>query len=365
MFDSTLVPRLQLALLTEAELAELDCATINLACATGLPGAEDLDVSHCLAVLDGWAGHVGQETARCAVQFEREPGAFGNSWAYFRVLVLATVLQQDCGVHYDPTLIDRDDFFADARNLFIHGVLEGQGGTCSSLPPVYVAVGRRLGYPLKLVQTSSHLFARWDDPVTGERFNVECTSHGLNCHADDYYRGWPFPATPEEVERSGWLVSLTPREELASFLANRGHCWLDNRRHRGAVEAYARAASLAPRQGGYRDCLESAVERWRLRLAQLAPPQFPAVTVHVPGRPLPELPPELEYEIVYLEVVEALLEDPNHCRQWWEPLRRAPHVRPADLPSHITVCDPAAFTAGAKPGPERGEDTSPDGKYHQ
>jgi hypothetical protein len=330
---------------TDAELAGEDLAAVNLACAAGLPGAEGLDGTACLALLDAWAEYVGRETARCAVQFEREPAAFENSWAYFRVLVLATVLQQDCGVHYDPTLIDRDDFFADARNLFIHGVLQGGGGTCSSLPPAYVAVGRRLGYPLKLVQTNSHLFARWDDAETGECFNVECTSQGLNCHGDDYYRDWPLPTTVDEVAYSGWLVSLTPREELAAFLANRGHCCLDNHRHREAVEAYAWAASLAPRQGGHRDCLHRALDDWHEMLRQLLPPQFPEVSVQLSGQPFPGLSAELAKEIVYLGVIEDLLESPSHRQRWWEPLRRAPQVRPADLPSQITVCDPSAFSA--------------------
>lgn len=33
-------------------------------------------------------------------------------------------------------------------------------------------------YPLKLVTTKGHLFVRWEG--TGERSNVEATSHGLN-----------------------------------------------------------------------------------------------------------------------------------------------------------------------------------------
>jgi hypothetical protein len=293
--------------LSEADLAGQDVAAVNLACAAGLPGAEALDVARCLARLDGWAGHVRRETARCAPQFRRDPAAFENSWSYFRVLVLATVLQQDCGVRYDSALVHRDDFFSNAENLFLHGVLLGRGGTCSSLPPVYMAVGRRLGYPLRLVQTGSHLFARWDDAATGEGFNVECTSHGLNCHPDDYYRTWPLPTTPEEVERCGWLVSLTPREELATFLANRGHCWQDNLRHCDAVESYAWAASIAPRQGGHEACLRAAVRRWREQLAQVARAPLPRVTVPCPSRRLPALPPDLAEEVAHLEAVESRL----------------------------------------------------------
>src|SRR5215472_8592146 len=95
--------------LPEPELAHQDIVAVNLACAAGLPGAEELDVARCLAVHGAWAAHIRAEMARCAGQFHQDPSAFENSWAYFRILILATVLQQDCGVRYDPSLIDRDD----------------------------------------------------------------------------------------------------------------------------------------------------------------------------------------------------------------------------------------------------------------
>lgn len=258
----------ELVLFPEAGLAALDIAALNLACARNLPGSEGLEAGRCLALLDRWAAHVGRETDRSAGQFARDPAAFEGSWSFFRVLVLVTVMQEDLGVRYDPALVDRDDFFTQADNLFIHGPLRGRGGTCSSLPPLYVAVGRRLGYPLRLVATHSHLFARWDDLAAGERFNVECTSHGLNCHADDYYRTWPRPTTPEDVERYGLLVSQSPREELAGFLVNRGHCFLDNGRYGEAIEAFEWADALTERHRGYGSCVQYALGQWRDRWAE-------------------------------------------------------------------------------------------------
>jgi hypothetical protein len=332
-----------LARLSGAELATHDLAVVNLACAAGLPGTVTLDPDRCLATVASWAAHVARETERAKHQFASDRAAFHDSWAYFRVLVLATVLQEDCGVRYDPALVDRDDFFKDAANLFIHGVLAGKGGTCSSLPPLYVAIGRRLGYPLKLVQTNSHLFARWEEPATSERFNIECTSRGLNCHGDDYYLNWPVPTTPPEVERCGWLQSQTPREELAGFLATRGHCWLDNQRFRDAAAAYAWASSLAPRHSGYATCLAATLNDWRTHLERAMPPHFPRVTVHLPQRRFPELAVTREAEIVHLEVIEDLLGNPLHQRDWWAPLWRQPHVRPPHVPSQITVRDPAAL----------------------
>jgi hypothetical protein len=294
--------------LADAALAAHDIGAVNLACAAGLPGTEGLDVAECLAVLDAWAGHVRRETARWANQYRRDPAAFENSWDYFRILVMATVLQQDCGVRYDPDLVDRDDFFSRSEHLFIHGVIQGKSGTCSSLPPVYVAVGRRLGYPLKLVQTHCHLFARWDDPATGERFNVECTSRGLNCHPDDYYRNWPRPTTPRDAERYGWLISQSPREDLAWFLVCRGHCLLDNRLYRQAVEAYAQAVALTSSHQGYLSCVRSALVRWGDHLGRSALPHLPRQT----ARSSSWLASDLQDELTRLQFVEDLTGNHPH-----------------------------------------------------
>ncbi len=46
------------------------------------------------------------------------------------------------------------------------------------MPVLYVAIGRRLGYPLELVTTKGHVFACWED--SNDRFNIEGTNEGLN-----------------------------------------------------------------------------------------------------------------------------------------------------------------------------------------
>jgi hypothetical protein len=235
-------------------------AAVNLACAQGLPGAEAIDTGACLHELDRWAAQAGYHTELVSGLFRRDPAAFNNSWAVFRVMDLVTVLQRDIGVRYDPDLTTRDDFFCDPRNLFVHGVVETRRGTCSSLPPVYVAVGRRLGYPLRLVRTKYHLFARWDEPG-GERFNIECTSLGFNSDPDEYYLTWPAETSREEAELYGFLRTQTPREDLAGFLAMRGHCWLANDRPREAAEAYGWAARLTPRNRLHVCSLRAALDR--------------------------------------------------------------------------------------------------------
>ena len=105
--------------------------------------------------------------------------------------------------------------------LFIHGILDGVGGTCTSLPVLYAAVGRRLGYPIKLVAAMAHMFCRWDDPISGERFNIETAAHGFVSHPDEHYHEWPFHM-PSAIRHRGYMLrSLTAQEELAHFYVNR------------------------------------------------------------------------------------------------------------------------------------------------
>jgi Transglutaminase-like superfamily len=163
--------------------------------------------------------------------------------------MMVTVLQQDFGIRYNPERIRNPDF-RDAGDLFIHGLLGENGGTCASMPVLYAAVGRRLGWPIKLVHAHTHLFCRWDDlegqhPYGKERFNIEATGQGANFFADDYYRTWPEPVPDDMIERLGYLKSLSPAEELADFLRLRGHCLEDNGSIGKACEAYRSSCQLA------------------------------------------------------------------------------------------------------------------------
>jgi hypothetical protein len=112
------------------------------------------------------------------------------------------------------------------------------------LPVLYVAIGRRLGYPLKLVNTVEHLFVRWEDSDSGERLNIEATSLGFTVRSDEHYHRWPKPAPPQHV-RDGWLLqSMTPRQELATFYIARAACFLDWMYFRSAIELVHEASRL-------------------------------------------------------------------------------------------------------------------------
>jgi hypothetical protein len=269
-------------------LVDLDVACVNLACAEGLPGAEALLSGSALGVLDQWAARVRDETARHLPKFRQHPGEYQNSEAYFRMLALVTVLQQDCGVRYNPERVRTPDF-SDSRDLFLHGLTQGRGGTCVSMPVAYVAVGRRLGYPLKLVTAKAHLFARWESPDGKERLNLEATSQGLNCFPDEYYHRWPVPMTPLEIAGGQYLKSLTPAEELALFLSARGHCLEASSRFAEAQVAHAHAHALAPQNPVYLAFLAAAVQKelpdWQRVQVDLGQPD--------PKRPGTKHPPAL------------------------------------------------------------------------
>lgn len=159
---------------------------------------------------------------------------------------------------WDPT---------DSRNLFIHGLLAGHGGTCISLPVLYLAIGRRLGYPLRLVRAKEHTFCRWEDS-SGERFNIEATSLGFSPRTDDYYLTWPKPLTQQDLAGGFYLRSLSAREELAGFLADRGSCRMYHFHTAEAMQAFYYAAQLSPAhrtQWALSILIHRAVERIRIQ----------------------------------------------------------------------------------------------------
>jgi hypothetical protein len=263
-------------------LQGVDIGRMNLLCAQELPGADGFVLGTGLVRLDEMAARVRSETERHLYRFQKNPGEFEGSEGFFRMLMLAVVLAEDFGVRYAPSKIGTaadarmgDGFFADAQDVFLQGLLGSRSsspspnllpeervarstlalGTCSSLPVLQVAVGRRLGYPLKLVTTKGHLFVRWEG--AGERFNIEAAGQGVSRFTDDYYRHWPLEITPAEEAAEGYLKSLTPSEELAVFLSIRGMCLREARRLEEAAAAFAAAARLAPGCRGYQVMLAS------------------------------------------------------------------------------------------------------------
>ena len=250
---------------SDEELARLDVAALNLMCAGGLPGAERLEFGRYFDWLDDAALEADLATRRHWYRFNASPQMYNESPGYFCCYFLLQVLQEDFGVRYNPARARDGRFqepkrcdpdFGDSRDLFIHGIIDGPGGTCVSMPVIYVAVGRRLGYPLRLVETRGHLFVRWEDPLgryfhLPEQFNVEGAGEGIASYPDEFYRTWPEPWTDADIAGGWYLKSLTPKEELAAFLVTRACCLEDNGRLAEAVLAWCWARDLAPHDSRY------------------------------------------------------------------------------------------------------------------
>jgi hypothetical protein len=270
-------PLCALLALPPDELALVPVDRMNLLCARDLSPANQPNLEQCQSTLNAWANRVRSETDRHWYRFRQNPAKFENSEGYFRMLMLTVVLAEDFGIHYDEqrkaapgSLHGNDGFFSDPEDVFLHGLLgPKRQGTCSSMPVLYLAVGRELGYPLKLVTSEAHLFVRWDG--AGERFNIEATSRGLNRFPDDYYRHWPFEVSPAEEAGQGYLKSLTAAEELAVFLSIRGMCLRAAGKLPQAAESFAAATRLAPGCKGYRDMLQF----FEAKLSQIPPQQNP------------------------------------------------------------------------------------------
>lgn len=202
--------------LPATDFESVDVIELDLAVAREIPECRNVDVARYRKTVDDWAGHVNREVERHRYRFEQSPSEYKQSWPYFCSLMMRTVLDQDFGIAYD-----RDRFsFEDPKDLFVHGVIDQRRGTCISLPVLQIAIGRRLGWPIRPVAIPGHTFCRWDDPKTGDRLNIEAANvRGFVDHDDAYYRHWPFELDPRWEREHHVLKSLTMRE-YASVLVS-------------------------------------------------------------------------------------------------------------------------------------------------
>jgi len=242
----------ELTALSPEELEQIDIALVNLLSAEGLPGAENLNIDRCLAELDKWAELVKQNEQKYSAQFFLHRQHYDNSYAKFQAVNLGLTLKEDLKCGYNQELvrsgamedIRSTRFFRDSGDLFLHGFIEKRTGSCSSLPVLMVAIGRRCGYPLYLVTCKGHLFCRWDNRE--ERFNIETACPGVDSKPDSYYMFWPYPTNPAEAKSEKFFKSLDRTEELAVFARLRASCLEENKRYGEASEAYAFALPSFP-----------------------------------------------------------------------------------------------------------------------
>jgi hypothetical protein len=293
----------ELCRLSNADLATVDVAEMNLACAVGLPGAEAIDFDGCVRAFRDYPKVVRDWTdAAYDQQFRADPSRYDHSEPIFLMTCLVSALGTRSGVRYDPKKINlnlADPF--DLADAFVHAVVQGPGGTCGTLPVVYAAVARRLGYPVRLVKTKGHLFNRWEDSATGERINVEGSGPGggINTYPDEHYgRDWKHPVSADDVRLDGYLLTLSPREELALFVSRRALRWRDVGNYRESIDCFVVAAELDPRREMYRRSVVELAGEWSQVVTRQWPPGAAPIGVRLAGpRWWPTIPWELERRI--------------------------------------------------------------------
>ncbi len=257
----------------------VDIEVMDLLCAEGLRGSEDLNVQKCLDSMDSLAKLVEWETKRNFHRFQEHPEEYHGSLAYYRMGMLGTILSEDYGMRYNPDQEipwlhgkrpKEEAIYADAKDIFIHGLLGGKRyGTCASMPVLYVAISRRLGYPVNLAATKYHLYARYEQE-DGGHLNVEGTENwGFTRPTDEEYRKGPFPSTDQQIRELGWLKPMTGGEMLAAFLFKRAGCLRSMKRHEEEAEAIRQASRYMPETLLARKIIQANLDRAQnLKLAQ-------------------------------------------------------------------------------------------------
>jgi hypothetical protein len=310
--------------------------TLNLLCARDLPGAQKMNLDLCLNKIEAWAAKVKAYTAAVQYIFDQQPDRFGNSVGYFKALCLVTCLQQQCGVRYNHAKREPDSTL-DVPDSFLFGIVQGNGGTCASLPVLYCAVGHRLHYPMYLAHThggtARHTFVIWQDEEV--RFNIEATGEGMGTPPDDHYRTGRFQMSPE-IERKGcFLKPNDMRQSLAGFLADRATYCRDFKDYQEAAHAMSWATALHPENEFYFETAKQYYNEWVRTWKAKQPQGFPDIFIKgiAKRRFPPTVPLEFELDICGVETMECLLRDPRHERNLWGPLRRG--ETPANLPLEV------------------------------
>lgn len=246
---------------------------------------------------------------------------------------MITHLQRDLGLQYRRACECQDSAFRPA-DTFLFGLLHSDGGTCGSLPVLYAAVGRRMGYPIRLVTTRNHMLCRWH---SDETFNIEASGEGVSFFSDEHYRTGRFALPAQTIADCGYLKSLYPQEESAAFLRQRGECWMSDRQYGEATISFACANELDPTRQQHMFLTRQAMTKWGSALRSRVPRGFPKLQIDTPGRRFSKMPQKAEAAFIQLLVTENLIKNEELEQRWWKPLRA--NMRPKDLPVNL----PALF----------------------
>ena len=149
-------------------------------------------------------------------------------------------------------------FFTNSKDIFLFGLLDGDHyGTCASMPFLYVAIARRLGYPVNLAATQEHFYVRFE-VTNGEHLNVEATAVSrFKTPPDEYYRDMvTAPDRDAEIAGGGWLRPLSNKEIVGHSLLSRLACLRSTGRSDEELKTWDIAAKYLPDTPRWRESIK-------------------------------------------------------------------------------------------------------------
>lgn len=251
-----------LAGMSDKALARLDPLVMNLIVARGIPGLESLDIPKYAKTVDEWASTI-DKANKAAERFSKEEATYKVSREFWMAGGMAVMLAGPrFGIAYTSEHLDESK----PEQQFAHGIIDDKRGTCATMPVLYMAIGHRLGWPIKGVVSRDHMWARWDDGKRGgQRFNLDATNADSNgadgsfaSLTDQEYADW-LKTAPEFIQSGSDMTSLTARQLLGVFLQSRAGYWRAQGNRIRQREDLALAVQCFPQNIDIRMCYESAL----------------------------------------------------------------------------------------------------------
>jgi regulator of sirC expression with transglutaminase-like and TPR domain len=141
------------------------------------------------------------------------------------------VLFVDDGFVYDPVA-------GEPENYLLDRVIARKRGNCLGLTFLYMAIGERLGVPIRASYVPAHCFARYEE--NGLRINIETGEKGIE--RDDRWYAGKFRLGEERP----YLQTLGKREMIGVYLKSLGAALSRKGMEEDALQAYRKAARYSP-----------------------------------------------------------------------------------------------------------------------
>ncbi|MEM8738096.1 MAG: hypothetical protein AAGG38_06410 [Planctomycetota bacterium] len=253
----------ELLALPDEELEKVSLVELNLAVAREIPGHEDLDLAKYEQIVETWADEFAAQLPWMEQGFRGREVEYENDIRFFRIGQLMAWLGHEKGIEYIPEQRDANAvIYEDPGELFLHGLLDTNLGTCGNMPTLQAAIARRLGWPVSLAPVEAHTVCRYDDGEVS--YNIETTQTdkgGFSADTDDFYIE-KFNLPPQATAAGDTLKTMSAREMLGYFIALRGRYYRDTGQLDLADQDYSLARALLPR---HRKVLLASIETtlWR------------------------------------------------------------------------------------------------------